>query len=75
MNGYICWIEYYNEVQNKTMSETVALTAESYVAAAKAIENLYANDLVSMKLFALEDEVVIINDEIAQKIIKGEIEQ
>lgn len=75
MNGYICWIEYYNEVQGKTVNETVALTADSYVSAAKVIEGLYSCDLVSMKLFALEDEVIIINDEIAQKIIKGEIEQ
>lgn len=72
MNGYVCWVEYYNEIKAKTETEVIALTCRSYTEAAKYIEDLYSNDLVSMKMLALEDGVIHINEEIAQSIIKGD---
>ena len=72
MNGVLAWVEYHNDVKASAQTEVIALTCHSYAEAATIIENLYASDLISMKLFMLEDEVIHINDDIAQSIIKGD---
>lgn len=71
---YIGDVTHYNEDERAEISKKVVVRASSFVEAVQQIENWYGNELISLNLTCVEDQLITICDECYERLLKGDIE-
>lgn len=73
-NLYICEVKYWDELEEAENSSSCICNAESYAECSKEIEKYFgANNVISMKMFALEEGPVVIGESLANRFINGDL--
>ena len=70
---YIGDVTHYNEDERAEISKKVVVRASSFVEAVQQIENWYGNELISLNLTCVEDQLITICDECYERLLKGDL--
>ena len=71
---FIGEVTYYDEDERAEISKKVAVRASSFVEAVQQIEHWYGNELMSLSLTSVEDQLITICDECCDRLLKGDLE-
>lgn len=73
-NLYVCEVEYWDELEEAENTSSCICSAHGYAKCSEEIEKYFgANNIISMKMFALEEGPVIIEESLANRFISGNI--
>lgn len=71
---FIGEVTYYDEDKGAEISKKVAVRASTFVEAVQQIEGWYGNELSSLSLTSVEDQLITICDECCDRLLKGDYE-
>lgn len=71
---YIGDVTHYNDEKRAEISKKIVVRASSFVEAVQQIENWYGNELTSLNLTMVEDQLITICDECYERLLKGDLE-
>ena len=71
---FIGEVTYYDEDECAEISKKVVVRAHNFVEAVQQIENWYGNELSSLNLTSVEDQLITICDECCDRLLKGAYE-
>lgn len=71
---FIGEVAHYNPDMQTEISKKVAVRASTFVEAVQQIENWYGDELISLNLMGVEDQLITICDECYERLLKGDYE-
>lgn len=67
-------VAHYNPDSQMEISKKVAVRASSFVEAVQQIENWYGDELISLNLMGVDDQLITICDDCYERLLKGDYE-
>ena len=72
MYAFLFDVEFYDHIDDKTVTAYHAVRAEKFTNAVEQVEDYYGNDLCGFTVTCLEDDLIRISEETYNKMLKGE---